>query len=100
MRFKEFGYADKLNSKIQQSVAYDNCIVIINDTEPEDRIEKIAKRLHKWAEKIGLEIGAIQADVEKILQYRLEEYMALDGEISTPKSSLRDFSRESMGGEN
>lgn len=107
-------YADKLNSKIQQSVAYDNCIVIINDTELEDRIETITKKLPKWAEKIALEIGALQADVEKILsekwqngkdntvdvtsiQYRIEEYMALDGEISTPKGSLGDFSRESMG---
>ena len=100
MSFKEFAYTDNLNSKIQQSVAYNNCIVIINDTEPEDRIETITKKLSKWAEKIGLEIGALQSDVEKILSERMEEYMGLDGEISTPKGSLGDFSRESMGGEN
>lgn len=73
-------YADKLNSKIRQSVAYDNGIVIINDIEPEDRIETITKNLPKWAKKIALEIGAPKADVEKILLYRMEEYMALDGE--------------------
>ena len=30
------------------------------------------------------------------MQYRIEEYLALTGEISTPKGSLGDFSRESM----
>lgn len=106
-------YADKLNTKIEQSDAYDNCIVIIDDTEPEDRTALIIKRLPKWVEKIALEIGALPADVEKILrekwlsnrdgvcdvssiQYRIEEYMALTGEISTPQGSLGDFSRQAM----
>ena len=73
----------------------------------------IEKKLKKWSEKIALEIGAPQEDVEKILArkwlqddnekidvtgvgYRFEEYMALTGEISTPKGALGDFSRESM----
>ena len=107
-------YADKLNTKIDQSNAYAECIIKISDEEtPEDELALIKKRLPKWAEKIALEIGALQSDVEKILttkwldssaevvdatsvKYRLEEYMALTGEISTPKSSLGDFSRESM----
>ena len=106
-------YADKLNSKIEQSTAYDNCMVIIGDEDPDERISTITKRLPKWAEKIALEIGALKTDVEKILrnkwltqkdavvdvtsvQYRIEEYLALTGKISTPKGSLGDFSREAM----
>lgn len=106
-------YADKLNTKIEKSKAYEECVVIIEDEEPEDRLDTIRKRLSKWADKIALEIGALKTDVEKILtdkwlkdsdtvtdvdsvQYRIEEYLALTGEISTPKGSLGDFSRESM----
>lgn len=106
-------YADKLNTKIEKSKAYEECVVIIEDEEPEDRQDTIRKRLSKWADKIALEIGALKTDVEKILtekwlkdsdtvtdvdsvQYRIEEYLALTGEISTPKGSLGDFSRESM----
>lgn len=107
-------YADKLNTKIEQSNAYEECITIIADEEtPEDKLSLIKKRLSKWAEKIALEIGALKSDVEKILsakwlddaseiidvtsvKYRFDEYMALTGEISTPKGSLSDFSREAM----
>ncbi len=107
-------YADKLNIKIEQSNAYKECITIIADEEtPEDKLALIQKRLPKWSEKIALEIGALKSDVEKILsgkwldtsseimdvtsvKYRFEEYMALTGEISTPKGSLGDFSREAM----
>lgn len=106
-------YADKLNRKIEQSSAYENCMVIIEDEEPENRTDTIQKRLPKWVDKIALEIGALKTDVEKILrekwlsdssaivdvtsiQYRIDEYMALTGEISTPQGSLGDFSREAM----
>ncbi len=107
-------YADKLNTKIEQSNAYEECITIIADEEtPEGKLNLIRKRLSKWAEKIALEIGALKSDVEKLLsakwlddsseiidvtsvKYRFEEYMALTGEISTPKGSLGDFSREAM----
>ncbi len=107
-------YADKLNTKIEQSNAYEECIIKIEDEEtPEEKIALIKKRLPKWSEKIALEIGALRSDVEKILttkwldtsfevidvtsvKYRFEEYMALTGEISTPKGSLGDFSREPM----
>ena len=106
-------YANKLNTKIEQCKAYEECVVIIEDEDPDDRVDTIKKRFAKWAAKIALEIGALQSDVEKILtekwlcsdkdvtdvtsvQYRIEEYMALSGEISTPKGSLGDFSRESM----
>ena len=107
-------YADKLNSKIEQSHAFDECIIIIADEDPEERLSTIRKRLSKWAEKIALEIGAPKIDVEKILvrkwleenpadidvtsiQYRKEEYSALTGEIGADAASmLGDFSREEM----
>lgn len=107
-------YADKLNSKIEQSHAFEDCMTIIADEDQEEQINTIKKRLTKWAEKISLEIGALKEDVEKILtrkwletgetktditsiQYRVEEYMALTGEMSTSADSmLGDFSREEM----
>lgn len=107
-------YADKLNSKIEQSHAFDDCMTIIADEEPEDRLTVIQKRLSKWSEKIALEIGSAKGDVEKILtrkwlepnisendvtslQYRMEEYSALSGEIGAQTDSmLGDFSREEM----
>lgn len=107
-------YADKLNTKIEQSTAYEECIIKIADEETaEEKLALIRKRLSKWAEKIAMEIGALKSDVEKILirkwldpsseiidvtsvNYRFEEYMALTGEISTSKVSLGDFSREAI----
>lgn len=106
-------YANELNIKIEKSKEYENCMVIIEDEDPEERRSKIIKRLPKWAEKISDEIGVSKDDVEKILrkkwlnsseetpeitskQYKIEEYMALCGEISTPKYSFGDFSREEV----
>ena len=106
-------YADKLNAKIEQSKAYDDCMTVISDEDPEERRAKIIRRLPKWVEKIALEIGAPSTEVEKILtrkwlepksdgedvsgiQYRVEEYIALSGEICTAGSGLGDFSREEM----
>lgn len=106
-------YADKLNAKIEKSKAFADCMTIIVDEEPDDRIVTIKKRLSKWVEKIALEIGAVKADTERILirkwleerndeidvasvMYRAEEYSALSGEVSTPSGVLGDFSRENM----
>lgn len=58
-------YADKLNAKIEQSNAYDDCMTIISDEDPEEKIATITRRLPKWVDKIALEIGAPHAEVEK-----------------------------------
>lgn len=108
-------YANKLNTQIEQSQAYETCISVIEDEEPEDREAIIRKRLPKWAEKIATEIGAPYESVEKILRmnlleskdvpevtsikYRFEEYMALTGEITIPANSAGDFSISSYPGE-
>ena len=107
-------YADKLNIKIEKSKAFEDCVTIISDEEPEDKLNTIKKRLPKWTEKIALEVGALKDDVEKILikkwlepetsevdvtgiQYRIDEYCALTGEISSSSGkTLGDFSREEM----
>lgn len=108
-------YADKLNIKIENSKAFADCIVVIEDEESENRIDTIKKRLPKWIEKIALEIGGIKGEIEYILRrkwledtedqnddvtsikYRAEEYAALVGEVTNPTgSALGDFSRESM----
>lgn len=72
--------------------------LIISDEDPEEKIATITRRLPKWVDKIAREIGAPHAEVEKILtqkwldpvpegvdmtgiQYRVEEYTALSGEV-------------------
>ena len=107
-------YADKLNVKIERSSAFDDCIVNIEDEDPEDRINKITKRLPKWVSKIALEIGENEKDIEHILrkkwldteeqitaadsiQYRMEEYTALSGEVNASVGTkFGDFSRIEM----
>ena len=106
-------YADNLNAKIEKSKAFADCVTIIGDEDPDDKVNTINKRLPKWVEKIALEIGAVKSDVELIIRrkwldertteidvtsvkYRAEEYVALSGEISTLPSALGDFSREGM----
>lgn len=107
-------YADYLNSQIENSQAYANCVAVIDDEEPESRIDVIEKRLTKWAGKIAMEIGASSKDVERILRrkwleedknktdvtsvgYRAAEYEALSGEISNgTNGTLSDFVREEM----
>lgn len=106
-------YADILNTKIERSRAFEDCITIINDEEPKDKIDIIKKRLGKWAEKISFEIGESEEEIKRILarkwlenprkkidvtgiQYRVEEYEALIGEVTSSSGSFGDFSREEM----
>jgi hypothetical protein len=106
-------FADKLNTKIEKSKTFADCITIIEDEEPEDKIETIKKRLTRWAEKISQEIGADKKNIERILtrkwlenndeevdvasvKYRAEEYSALSGEITALPGTLGSFSRESV----
>ena len=103
----------QVKCKIEQSKAYDDCVTIISDADPEERTSTITRRLSKWVDKIALEIGAPSEEVKKILirkwlepipedvdvtsiQYRVEEYAALAGEVGATSSSFGDFSREEM----
>lgn len=107
-------YADKLSMRIQQSKAFEDCVTIISDEDPEDRVDTIMRKMPKWADKIALEVGALRSETEKILtqlwldqeeektdvsgiRYRMEEYMALTGEIRPSNDDgAGDFSREEM----
>lgn len=107
-------YADKLNSKIDNSKAFNDFLTIISDYDPDEKKANIQKRIPKWAQKISLEIGVAISDIIKVLEkkwlsddesvgdatgikYRLEEYWALNGNATAPiESSSGDFSREEM----
>lgn len=106
-------YAEKLTEKIEKSLSFKKHTDIINDEDPEDREDKIIKRIFKWANEIAIEIGADEKQVEDILRrkwlddedsvldttsikYRAQEYEALDGTATVTGSGLGDFSRASM----
>lgn len=105
-------FADKLNERIEQSKAFDECCTIISDEDSEEKEEKIRRKLSKWAERIAMEIGNPVAEVEKILRrkwlehtdkvdvtsirYKIQEYQALSGEITASDAGLGDFIREEM----
>lgn len=107
-------YADQLNARVEKSKAFADCMTIIEDEDPDEKLDTIKKRLPKWIEKIALETGGVKSDIERILRrkwleegtseidvmsvkYRAEEYEALSGEVGTPSSTGDDFSREGMG---
>lgn len=105
-------YADKLNEKIENSAAFEKYSMVIEEEDPEDRINKVKKKLAEWTKNVALEIGALETDVEQILkrkwleeyevtdvtsiQYKMEEYDALTGNLSSSSGSFGDFSREEM----
>ena len=104
-------YADKLNSKIINSQAFEQAEITLSQL-PDMRETILQSKYKSWSREISVEIGANESDVEAILhrrwfepggtevdvtgvQYRAEEYSALSGEISAT-SSLGEFSREAM----
>lgn len=106
-------YSDKLNSRIEESNMFADCLVIIEDEEPDERKNLISRKLPKWAEKISKEIGEGKEAIVKILknkwmdsnsesntniaQYRMEEYEALTGEITSSSNTFNgEFIREEM----
>ena len=108
-------YADKLNARIEKSNAFLECeTTLSNASELRDII--LTNYFKQWVNKIANELGAPQTSVEFVLkrkwfdegnfemdvtsvQYRVEEYEALSGEISTPTGLSGDFSREGIGKE-
>lgn len=62
----------KLYKNIIKSKAFDDCMTIINDDEPERKALTITRRLSKWASKIALEVGAPSKLVEEILSNKLK----------------------------
>ena len=105
-------YADKLNIKIEQSKAFNECEITLSKLA-KMRDTLLEENFNNWVGEIAFEIGSSKTEVESILcrkwlkidesdidtlsvKYRAEEYEALSGEISTPSDASSDFSREEM----
>lgn len=106
-------YSDLINTSIENSKRYAECLTIINDYEPEEKESKIRTRLDKWANEIAKQIARDPLAVKRILErklfnidgdndsklmtsqkYRIEEYEALTGAISADVFDESDFIRE------
>lgn len=105
-------YSDKINDRIVNSVGYNDILRIISDYEEDEKIDRIKKRIDKWAEDIARELSADITVVKNILSrrllnsdngekpdangmnYRIEEFEALSGMISINDLNGNDFVRE------
>jgi len=102
-------YTDKLISRIEKSKNFFECEATLGKVH-DMREEILNKYFKKWVEGIAIEVGISNSNVEKILkrkwfdegnkktdvasiEYRSEEYEALNGEVSTSKGVMGDFSR-------
>jgi hypothetical protein len=108
-------YSDRLNARIESSHEYGKCLARIEDYEESQRIGNIASRLDKWAEAIACEVAVDPNMVKRVLtrrwlttapeeyttdseRYRLEEYLALIGEVGAAELGSDDFVREVIHG--
>ncbi len=109
-------YSDRVNTKIEHSTEYAKCLAKIEDYEDYDeetRRQRIRLKLDEWALAIGRQIAVSSETVKAILvrrwleaipqeyttdseRYRMEEYLALTGEISAAELDSDDFVRESL----
>lgn len=109
-------YSDRINSLIEQSREFRNCLVRIADYDQDERDERIKKKLDEWSNKISVQTAIDAQTVKKLLErrflsnteepeeqstaaeikYRAEEYEALTGKIPTQGFGSDDFVRESM----
>lgn len=106
-------YTDRLNNRVENSAAFDNCLVIIADEEPADREDMIRAKLSKWTCKIATELGESEDNIRQILErkwlqkdppeldvtsvdYRFQEFSALRD--STLTFAEDDFYRTRISG--
>lgn len=106
-------YSDKINTKIEQSEEYKNCLIKIEDFDDEEREDRIRKRLDEWAAHISIQISVAPDIVKEILirkwleripteyttdseHYRFEEYRALTGRLFPGELDSDDFIREEI----
>ncbi|MCU6792465.1 DUF1998 domain-containing protein [Paenibacillus sp. WQ 127069] len=106
-------YSDKINAQIEQSKVYKDCLVFIAQFEGEEIDHLIKARLDKWSKDMALEIYADVNVINHIItrrllnkedgatnieansmQYRIEEYEALTGRITSNDLDGNDFLRE------
>ena len=106
-------YSDRINTKIELSEEYKNCLIKIEDFDDEEREDRIRKRLDEWATRISMQISVNPDIVKGILvrkwlekvpeeyttdseHYRLEEYRALTGQLPPGELDSDDFIREGI----
>lgn len=106
-------YSDRINTKIEQSEEYKNCLIKIEDFDDDEREERIRKRLDEWTSGISRQISVRPDFVKEILvrkwlqklpekyttdseHYRLEEFQALTGQLPPGELDSDDFIRESV----
>ncbi len=106
-------YSDRINTKIELSEEYKNCLIKIEDFDDEEREDRIRKRLDEWATRISMQISVNPDIVTGILirkwlervpeeyatdseHYRLEEYRALTGQLPPRELDSDDFIREGI----
>ncbi|MBS4026064.1 MAG: DUF1998 domain-containing protein [Clostridia bacterium] len=108
-------YSDRVNTLIEQSQEYKDCLTRIADYDEEERETRIIKKLDEWSLKISIQTAVDVETVKRILErrllsdydqyhdkyktdsikYRVEEYEALTG-INKHELTSDDFVRESM----
>ncbi len=109
-------YSDRVNTLIELSEEYKNCLVRIADYDQDERDEKIKKKLNEWAGRISMQTAIDVQTVKRILErkwissdeesdnesptlgikYRAEEYEALTSKVHDREFSSDDFVREIM----
>lgn len=109
-------YSDRINKEIEDSQAFQECLVKITDYDEDEREEKIKRRIDGWAHEIAIQKSlngvAVKAILErKLLQqenkentdyltagtkYRAEEFDALTGAIPGIDLTTGDFLREEI----
>lgn len=106
-------YSDRINTKIEKSEEYRNCLIRIEVFEEDERENRIRKKLDEWASKISMQIFVDPNIIKSILMrkwleklpeeyttdsehYRLEEFRALTGQLPPGELDSDDFIRESI----
>ncbi len=111
-------YSEEINKEIENSQAFQECLVKIADYDEDEREEKIKRRIEGWAHEIAIQKSLDEIDVIRILErkllhyeddekteyrtdsirYRAEEFDALTGVITSINES-RDFLLEKIDAE-
>lgn len=106
-------YSEKINEEIVNSKYFEKALNYIEYCDESERQENIKKNLDKWSEEISRELSTDKKVISNILyrrliesdtdsevvnanglQYRIEEFEALSGQISINNLSENDFVRE------
>ncbi len=104
-------YSDNVNNKIEESEAFRSCIITIGNVPENMRSIIIENQINEWCHNIALEISIPKDLIMSILKrkwlseydpnynvtdinYRAEEYDALNGSVEVEKFTEGDFERE------